>query len=319
MLVCVLVGLSGLYIYVRTTSAVDMQVSDVDASDSGRLVRVEGYAKDVHRYADGHVLLTLTDLKVELGSFLPSNVVPGVDARAFVRGAYVSVAGEVKVFNGMVELTVKAGSDVRLITPAGGKDVPIATVLSVPERFEGMRVSVSGEIVSIKKSTGNLTILATDPQNVSNEIMIVVDKQINETIVYRDTIDVYGEFTYGYEVKEGWRIVVDLPEHGISRGALSNATAPVELGDVLSHPSTYANKSVHIKGLLVEKAQTVSGTGFKLLDEKMSLTCFIYWYEWKRTDVAEHDTVRFSGTVQYYVPQGVWRIASDAPDDLVRL
>jgi len=150
-------------------------------------------------------------------------------------------------------------------------------------------------------------------------VLIIVDKQINETIIYRDVVDVYGEFAYGYEFREGWRIVVELPQHGISRFGVPNASTPVKLGDVLGEPQKYANTSVHIKGLLVMKAQDVLGTGFKLIDERMSISCFIYWYQWKRTDIAEHDIVRFNGTVQYYAPQGAWRVASDSSNDLVKI
>lgn len=319
LIVCVLIALTCLYLYIRSVPVEKVAISDLDPSDAGKLVRVEGYVKDIHRYSAGHVLLNLTDLKGYVDAYLPSSVVGGVDAKAYVPGAFVSVAGEVTVYNGGLEIMVKSPSDLQLLSPAGGREIPVKTIVSVPEVLEGMKLTTHGEILSIKESTGNLTIRATDPQNLSIEILIIVDKTINETIIYRDVIDVYGEFTYGYEFRTGWRIVVHLPGHGVSRNGVPNASTSVKLGDVLSNPQAYANKSVHVEGLLVMNSQTVRGSGFKLNDELMSITCFIYWYEWKRTDVVEHDLVRLTGTLQYYPPQGAWRLVTDAQSDLVKL
>lgn len=296
-----------------------MALHDIAASDAGSLVRVEGFLKHVRRLSTGSLTLTLTDLVGEVDVFIRSGIVADLDPGSLVPGAYLSVQGEVAVYRGDLEIDVISPEHVRLIVPAGMQDIPVETLVSVPESFRGMRVSTRGEISFIREARGNLTILATDPSDPKSEILILVEKGINGTIIYRDIIDVYGEFTYGYTIRAGWRVVVNGPGHDVSRNDLSSAPPPVTLGDLLSDPERYANTSVHLAGLLVLRAQDVSGTGFRLVDGEASISGFIFWYRWTRSDIIEGDIVRFTGVVGYHPARGEWRLTSDAPSDLTRV
>jgi len=117
-----------------------MEISSIKPSDAGKLVRVEGFTKDLKRYSGGSIAINLTDLKGCIDAFLSSSVAEGVDPGAFVPGAYISVAGKVTVYRDKLELMVQSSADIGIIARAGGKDIPVKTIVSVPEALEGMRL-----------------------------------------------------------------------------------------------------------------------------------------------------------------------------------
>jgi len=313
-----IIGLISLYFYIQTIPIEEVSISEISPSHAGKVIRTRGYVKDVHRLSGGNILLNLTDMKKGIDVFIPAKVVSVMDVNASVPGAYLSVTGEVTIYNNKIEIMLEKPSDITVVSPPGGTDFPLKTIVTIPEQMEGMRLTTHGSVSFIKETTGNLTVKCIEPNNTSLEILIIVKKSINETIIYRDVVDVYGEFTFGYEFQSGWRIVVYKPEHGISKHPIPNASTPVTLGEVLIHPEKFSNMSIHLKGLLVVRAQTLLGSGFRLTDDSVSITCFIYWYPW-RSDIRENDMVRFTGILQYYPPSAAWRIVSESPEDIVRL
>ncbi len=146
-----LVGVLGLFAYSATLEPLSLEIGEIGQQHAGTIVSSRGTVTQARSVAGGAVSLTLCDFDTSssIGVFyssdkdepLPNGIVPG---------AFVSVKGEVRLYQESPELYVTKAGDIALISMANGTEYGLDTVMESIQMFDGLNITTAGSIADLE-------------------------------------------------------------------------------------------------------------------------------------------------------------------------
>ncbi|MCK5548008.1 MAG: hypothetical protein KAI64_03275 [Thermoplasmata archaeon] len=196
-----LAGVIGLYFYAICLGPMELNISEIDLEDVGLTVSTRGLIKEV--WMNDALFIDLLDVEGQssIVVYVPLSAYEPLDFKSsLVAGAEVRVEGEVKDYDGRVEIVVKTSKGLTLLSEATGIILEIEDLAKTPELFEGMNVSTEGVVTYLETfgdggRTGTNIVLAKDGYylnciaygtDLSEEISLGSIMTFNGTFEYRE-------------------------------------------------------------------------------------------------------------------------------------
>jgi DNA/RNA endonuclease YhcR with UshA esterase domain len=213
-------GILGIYGYAVSIEAKTIPIADLGSQHIGSMVEVEGYIKDIDTWEGGDLEIVLVDytsgktIDVNVDSEATENM---ESQDKMTPGAKVRVNGLVEDYKGELLLSVRSSEGIKILQAAPGDIQSLKIILDRPEVFEGILVSVKGQVWEIEE-IGSINAYTFTLQNISdgryysvNCIMFNTSRLMDrddKAIQYGDEVILTGTFDY-YEYNGIWQIRSD--------------------------------------------------------------------------------------------------------------
>lgn len=319
-LVCILsiAGVVSLYFYASSIQAREMRISEIGSDDVGTFVETQGAVAKLWRSSGGSLNLVIMDDDLStLNVFIPKKVYESLSGREkLLPGARIDVQGEVQKYNGELELYVPSSSSVKIVKERDELVIPLQTLASVPESFDGLWVQTEGRMKGIelledsdfvKVTQGNSSIWAYGCGNETTG----------------NAVDVYAHLDYS-DLRGRWELRIDpQSKDGIFKSPSETPQGYVEarISQLVSGAEGYEGQLIAVKNSTAEKGEVI-GASFLLWSSSSegyySIECVVFDRDWE--EVASRFTegceVRFSGSLKYYPRESRWQIATEKASTL---
>jgi DNA/RNA endonuclease YhcR with UshA esterase domain len=142
-------GIIGIYSYAVLIEAKSVPLNELGPEHLGSLIETQGYIKEVKVWQDRDLQFVLVDY--ESGKSIDVNVdVEAANSIAnqekMVPGAKIMVNGLVESYKGELLISVSSPEGIKLLQTGSNNVLPLETILSRPEIFEGISVTVRGKV-----------------------------------------------------------------------------------------------------------------------------------------------------------------------------
>lgn len=210
-------GILGIYAYAVSIEAKTIPIADLGSQHIGSMVEVEGYIKEVDVWESGDLNLVLMDyssgktVDVNVDSEAADNM---ESKEEIIPGAKIRVNGLVEDYKGKILISVMSSEGIKLLQKAPGDIISLDIILERPKVFEGILVSVRGQIWEIEEIE-SINAFTFTLQNISdgvyysiNCIMFNTSRLVDrddKIIQYGDEVILTGTFDY-YEYNGIWQI-----------------------------------------------------------------------------------------------------------------
>ncbi len=302
-----------LYAYSWSIYPKDIAIEDIGQGNVGSLIRTDGHVKSIMTIASGDVKGVLLDYgsHATLPMYIPKNVAEVIPSiQEIVPGCHIRVTGELQEYRGVIEIAVSNPSLIEVLTSAVENVVGIGVLAQNPSVFQGMAVSVRGEIVNIQRvSDQNKALISS-----GNESLWV---DVSNHQILNGHVDLFGVALYN-EKRSRFEIKVS----GSSDGMLPHPSPVpdgyevVLLQSVLADPDAWISRKIAILGAWAVAGEII-GTSFELYDfaddKTFIVSCFVYGWDQLSDDhgIVDGMYVEFFGTWDYYSRRAQWQIVSD--------
>lgn len=153
--VLALTGVLGLFAYSATLEPLSLDIGEIGQQHAGDVITTQGTVTQARPVAGGAVSITLCDFSTsssigvfyssDSGEPLPNGIAPG---------AFVSLKGEVRLYQESPELYVTKAGDITLISLANGTEYGLDTVMESIQMFDGLNITTAGRIADLEAISG---------------------------------------------------------------------------------------------------------------------------------------------------------------------
>jgi DNA/RNA endonuclease YhcR with UshA esterase domain len=147
-------GIIGIYSYAVLIEAKSVPLNELGHEHLGSLIETEGHIKEVNVWQDGDLQFVLVDY--DSGKSVDVNV--DVEAaenlenqEKMIPGAKIMVNGLVEDYKGNLLIHVRSSEGVKLLQTGSNNILPLETILNRPEVFEGILLTVRGNVWDIEE------------------------------------------------------------------------------------------------------------------------------------------------------------------------
>jgi len=155
-----LVGVITLYFYAMSIEPQEVNISDIGWDDIGLTVSTRGFIKDARLSSALHITLLDIEGLDSILVYVPMSAYQPLSFKSqIVPGAELKVKGEVKEYNGQLEIFVQTHKSLTLVSKAKELILEIEDLAKSPELFKYLNVSVEGVVTHIESfydSSGNI-------------------------------------------------------------------------------------------------------------------------------------------------------------------
>lgn len=149
------IAVGGLYSYALSIDARDVSISEITEKEVGTVVSTSGYIKQLREGSTGFLTMELVDVadNASILVSIPSEVRTDYAYESqLLPGAEVRVSGLVNLYKESLSIEVSASRSIQITRYADENLVGIQTLLERPYVFEGMLVTVEGEVGDIRSA-----------------------------------------------------------------------------------------------------------------------------------------------------------------------
>ncbi len=204
-----LLGVITLYFYAINLEPAELRISDISEDYVGQTIITRGIIKEVR--TGESLSITLLDAN-EPGSILvyaPTSVYEELSFKsALVPSAELEVKGEVKEYNGELEIYIQTHTGISLLSESQVLNLKMQDLAMNPELYRNMNVSVEGLVIQVEtfqdtaETEGTNLLLRSGSFNLK---CIVFGKdsskeaEIGSTIIFRGRFE-YNSYDFGWYV-----------------------------------------------------------------------------------------------------------------------